>query len=380
MAVGRVDQEPPLEALGDHRRGVDREIESDHRSQNADLADQFGPFRLEGLEVAAEPLADSLGAVEQPFLLDGLDRRKPRAAGNRVASESAGVHSRLQGLGDLDRRHHDSRRDAAGKRLGAGQHIGCHAEMLIGEPLAGTPHPRLHLVEDQKGARVVAKPPQAFEIAWSGEVDTSFSLNRLDHDRGGFRVNELGDRFEVVVLRIRKAGDHRLETSVIFRLRGRRERGVGSAVKAAGDGQNLKTSRRVSISPGELDRGFVRLGSAIAKECLAAKRSPRQRLGERPLRFHVPRVGNVDQLANLFANSLDDPRRAMPQEVATPARKEVEIALTLGVPNPRALAPDEANRVSPIVGNDITVELGDRLGRALLSELGQRRDSRQRRN
>ncbi len=37
--------------------------------------------------------------------------------------------------------------------------------MLIGKQLAGTPHPDLHLVEDQQQVVLVADPPHLLEIA-----------------------------------------------------------------------------------------------------------------------------------------------------------------------------------------------------------------------
>ncbi len=88
--------------------------------------------------------------------------------------------------------------------------------------------------------------------------------------------------------------------------------------------------------------------------------------GERALGFHVPGVGHVDQLADLVADRLDDPGRAVAEQVAAPAGEEVEVAVPLGVPDPRTLAPDQADREPPVVGDHVPLELGDRLLRALV--------------
>jgi acetylornithine/N-succinyldiaminopimelate aminotransferase len=51
----------------------------------------------------------------------------------------------------------------------------------------------------------------------------------------------------------------------------------------------------------------------------------------------------MDELGNLLLNSLYHMRRAMPEEVAAPARKEVEVFVALGVPDPRTLATNEGH-------------------------------------
>src|SRR5262249_48585991 len=77
-------------------------------------------------------------------------------------------------------------------------------------------------------------------------------------------------------------------------------------------------------------------------------------------------------LADLLPDRLDHPGRAVPQEVAAPAREEVEVAVALGVPDPRPLTPDEANRVASVVGDDVTAELGHHFRGTRAGDLGQR--------
>ena len=96
----------------------------------------------------------------------------------------------------------------------------------------------------------------------------------------------------------------------------------------------LKRPLLVTNGPRQLDGGLVGLGPAVAEEALAAERPLGQRLGERALGLHVPGIRHVDQLADLVADRLDDARRAVTQQVAAPPRKEVEIPVALGVPDP----------------------------------------------
>jgi hypothetical protein len=73
----------------------------------------------------------------------------------------------------------------------------------------------------------------------------------------------------------------------------------------------------------ELDCGFIGLRTGIAKERLAAKTPFRQHLGPHSLRFHVPRIGNVNQCRNLFLHCLNHAARAMPEQVTAPAREKI---------------------------------------------------------
>jgi len=206
--------------------------------------------------------------------------------------------------------------------------------MLVGEPLAGPAQAGLDLVEDQQHAAVVAEPADAFEVPRRREVDPPFPLDRLEHDGGGPVVEGVGQGPEVVVRDVGEAGDQRLEAGVILGLGRGGERGVGPAVEAALHRHDLVPARGVAVGLGHLDGRLVRLRPAVAEEALAAERPLRERLGERPLGLDVPGVRHVDQLADLVADRLDHPRRAVPQQVAAPAGEEVEEPPPLGVPDP----------------------------------------------
>src|SRR3954449_5232580 len=100
------------------------------------------------------------------------------------------------------------------------------------------------------------------------------------------------------------------------------------------------------MEPGELDGGLVGFGPAVAEKALAAERALRERLGERALGLDVPGVRYVDELSDLLADRVNDPGRAVAEQVAPPAREEVEIAIPFGIPDPRSLAPDQAHGIT----------------------------------
>ena len=101
----------------------------------------------------------------------------------------------------------------------------------------------------------------------------------------------------------------------------------------------------MAICSRQLDRRLVGLGAAVAEEALAAiviftQRPLGERLGKHALGFHIPSIGHVDELCDLALNRLDDPWRAMAQQVAAPPGEEIEVAMPFRIPHPRALSPD----------------------------------------
>src|SRR5262249_7390446 len=77
-------------------------------------------------------------------------------------------------------------------------------------------------------------------------------------------------------------------------------------------------------------------------------------------------VGHVDELADLVADGLDDAGRAVAEQVAAPAREEIEVAVALGVPYKGAFAAHQADRVARVVADDKALErVDDLLGRHL---------------
>ncbi len=105
LPVRGVDQEPAVKAVGHHLRGVDGQVETDHRAQDADVPHQLGPFGSDRLEVAAEPFADR--ATDR--VREGRPARSSRPSpgprvGDRVAAEGGGVHPGFENRREVGRR------------------------------------------------------------------------------------------------------------------------------------------------------------------------------------------------------------------------------------------------------------------------------------
>ena len=137
--------------------------------------------------------------------------------------------------------------------------------------------------------------------------------------------------------RVGEAGHQRPEALVILRLGGGGGRAEGAAVESALERDDLVAMLGRAVQADQLDRRLVGLGAGVAEERLPAEAPFRKRLGPKPLQLGVPGVGDVDQLAQLIADGLDHRGRAMTQQVAAPAGKQIEIAIPLVVPHPGIL-------------------------------------------
>ena len=87
----------------------------------------------------------------------------------------------------------------------------------------------------------------------------------------------------------------------------------------------------MGIMAGQLDRRFVRLGPAVAKEHLVGKRMIDQHLRQLHLRLCVIEVRSMDQLRGLVLDRLNQVRVTMPEDVHRNPTDEIEILSPLKV-------------------------------------------------
>jgi len=96
-----------------------------------------------------------------------------------------------------------------------------------------------------------------------------------------------------------------------------------------------------SVFAGELDCAFVGLGPAIGEEHLVEPAQIDQLVGKLDGNVVVVSRARGDQLVRLPADRVDDSGWRMAEAVDCPALYEIEIALAIVVPEPRAFAFDE---------------------------------------
>ena len=357
--MSRVDQHATLHALADRRSGGDRQVHADHHPLDSQFADNR-QLVSKCLKTAGKPVRHHLAILQQAVRLDRLHCRQPRGHCQRIATERAGVHARFQATGILVPGDHHTTSHATGQSLGNGHHVRLHPVLLVTVPGTCPRHACLNLVENQQGSAGISHLTQPLQESRIRQVHSSLALDRLDQDRAGFRPSQLADSLQVIERGVIETGHQWANTLVVFRLSRRRGGPECSAVETVVKADDAVATGLGPVQSHQFQRPLDRLGPTVAKEGLS-KPTSAQRLGKLTLRFGVPGVGNVDQSRHLLLDGSDHPRRTMAQDVAAPAREQVEVPIPLGIPHRRSLTPHQANRVTAVVGDHVLLELRDRL-------------------
>src|SRR5262245_55422670 len=137
------------------------------------------------------------------------------------------------------------------------------------------------------------------------------------------------------------------------------ERAQRAAVEAVHHGDDLVPAG-FAVEPSHLNRRFHCFRAAVAETALSAPAGPfAQSLAKFALFLRVPCVRDMDEPADLLADGGYHARRTMPDQVATPAREEIEIAIALGVPDARSLAAHETDGIARVIADDAVLEQVD---------------------
>ena len=186
----------------DDRRAVDAQLQADHQAAHAQLFDnrQLVDQRLEPLP---KRLAQLRGPSQQALFFDRFDRGDAGAGGDRIAAKRGRVHAGPQAGRNFRRRQHGAAGDAAAQALGQRHDIGRDADVLIGEPFAGAAAAASALRRRSAAGRArSASLRRPGKKSVGRDADAAFALDRLDEDRAGFVVDQLGDRVEVAERRV----------------------------------------------------------------------------------------------------------------------------------------------------------------------------------
>src|SRR2546430_12802238 len=175
-----------LQSLQDRRR-LSAQLDSDHQAEAPDFADGR---EVESAQRLDSFVSESFRPFPKAFLHRVFDRRGSRGAGERVAAKG-GIVAPMEGVLHLLGREGRADRDAAREGLGHGQEIRFHAPSLDGEQPARSSHARLHFVEDEQGARAVARLAGRRQVFRGRDVHTALALDRFEDHRGGVSVDRL---------------------------------------------------------------------------------------------------------------------------------------------------------------------------------------------
>jgi hypothetical protein len=319
-----------------------RQVEADHEA---------GAARLEAddAEAAGQPVAALAHrvaeAVGRHHVEDGVGGR----GDHRPARERRAVVTGAEHLGGRRIRHAGAHGQSAAQPLRDGHDVRRYSELLVRPERAGPTHAALDLVEDQQRAVGVAGLARALEDVRVDRVDPGLALDRLDQDGRGALAHGRRQRVAVVSRHDPEARHERGERRLLRLLGGRGQRPHRAAVEPALHHHELAAAPPLA---GELQRTLDRLGAGVAQEDAPAERQGGQPLGEPHPRLGVEEVPHVHQPAGLLPHSLDHLRVAVAELGHRDPGEEVEVLVALVVPQPRALAAHELDRVARVRGHE----------------------------
>ena len=170
----------------------------------------------------------------------------------------------------------------------------------------------------------------------------ALALYKLHHDRAGHIVGLAANVVDVVRDRIVKALGEREEIVVEAILTGRLERSYGAAVEGIDERYDLVASLAVlveGILARELDRTLVGLRTRVGEEYLAVQMGLfDELLRDLHHRFRGKQVGCVHDLVRLPGDCVDEDLVVVAQAVYADAGGEIDVFLTLNVPQRCTLA------------------------------------------
>src|SRR4051794_40267970 len=352
LGAGRVADEAALqEPAADDAGRVAGHVEADHEPA---LADAHHARRL--LEAGGDPLAERAHARVEVRVLEHVERGVGGGGDDRPAGERRAVVAGLEGLAQALAGDQRADRQAAAERLGGRHRVGHDAGLLERPQRAAAAEAALDLVVEQRRAVGVARLARGVQQLVGQRPHAALALDRLEQDGRGPLAHRAGDGLG------RRLDGHepryeRGERRLLGLLRGRAQRAVRAPVEAAVQHDDLAAAFGLTR---ELQRRLDRLGARVREEDGPAERALGQPLGEADHRLGVEEVADVQQLAGLGADRRDDLRVAVADARDRYAGEEVEVLVALLVPQPRALAADEAHRVARVRRHQV-VRAGRRL-------------------
>ncbi len=218
------------------------------------------------------------------------------------------------------------------------------SEALEAEPVAGAPEAGLDLVDHEQQTPLVAQGADAGEVLGGGRVHAALALDRLQQDGRDRRVDGRLQGVEVVPGHVAEPLGQRLKGLVLGRLAGGVEGGEGPAVERPVGADDLVAAVAAPFA-GQLDGALVGLGPAVAeKDPAPAAEQPVE--GGRHLATGqgAVQVGDVQQGPGLLVQGVGHRRVGVAERRDGQAGEEVEVSLSLVVPQVAALAADEGHR------------------------------------
>src|SRR5579871_1262474 len=113
ILMGRADQQPLLDALGNHGSGLPAHFHAQDHADSPDFVEQLGKFLHDSFELLFEDGAVFGGNRQQILANDRFNVGNGRRAHNGVSSEGGSMVTRLEPVGNLVGHHQGSHGQAA---------------------------------------------------------------------------------------------------------------------------------------------------------------------------------------------------------------------------------------------------------------------------
>src|SRR6185295_9602305 len=259
------------------------EFDADHQALAADFLDAGRSCQIP-CDAFPDFLADPAGTFNETLVLDDGKGGQGTHTTQRVATEGGAVLARGEYACGGAARKTGADRETIAEPLRQGHDVRLDSEVLMGKPLAGPRHPRLHFIEHQQPSFFVADLAQMRDIAVFRNLDSALALHRFYQYRNDIRIDgrDLFECGQIVVGDTHKSCQQRFKPCLNLAAACGRQRCNGTAVERVlhyDDGRSFDTFL-VTEKTRKLDRRFVGFTSRIAEESVVHSRKRAQTLGK----------------------------------------------------------------------------------------------------
>ena len=154
--------------------------------------------------------------IEEAGFQHDVEHGVGRCDRERIAAKGRAVRARRHAGGGVRGGKARADRKAAAQRFRQRHDVGRNAEPLVGKQIAGAAHARLHLVENQQQALVVAQLAQRPKEGIRCAAHAALALHRLDQDGGGVRADRLLHGVEIAMRHLVETLQRRTKAFEIF--------------------------------------------------------------------------------------------------------------------------------------------------------------------
>mmetsp|Transcript_4167 Transcript_4167/g.11799 ORF Transcript_4167/g.11799 Transcript_4167/m.11799 type:complete len:289 (+) Transcript_4167:919-1785(+) len=214
----RYKEETACRSGAAHLRRGGRQALGEHDPENEAPATHLrhcvGGVAGHALEPRSELCSPGLYIVEDVCAVDLCQHRIASCCGEKVAAVRGRVLTGDEDVG-LVAAEHGADGHAATEGLGAAEHVGLHAELLVCPEGACAANTHLNLVKHEQRATLVAQVARGLEEGPVAGSDAALALQRLEQDGGEAfahallgRLERLAEGVDIVVGRVHKAVRH----------------------------------------------------------------------------------------------------------------------------------------------------------------------------